>query len=933
VVRCVPPSFHANESGDALDVPTELRDDSEFEEIMKSRSPLVAFLRQALCAASALFLVCLGLPGRPAQAKEAPLTAIEVYDGPAGAAYVQLTEVLINGKDEMRECPQCQSAPIDKSTYGKLSKLTLEIGGELEFGSDGILRYSLNNGPARIVLPFNVKFDHKGAYSDAELADQAILKATPVSAGSDAEGAVPPLKKGVKLVFIAAPDADLGEYLRAQRAADVPGWQAYLSKYPASAHSSQAKLSLATLFVSAGQASLTAYEKSASTPEPSYSDLKIAKTRSEQAHALEPQSAPLIKLDAGIGQSLTAIVESARSQLTAYHVALNAASAGYAHLQNARKIDDIAGAIDPTFKPYLALLEDILRDANSIQSELRQAESARDAKQFDQALATIGPYLAFADEEPRIAAIINDDYNDHMAKGKEAEAVQKWDVAIAEYEKAGKIKASPDAADSLKQARQQLALVEEKGAIDKALESSAEFERAHDILRAYEVLENLPPAQKAKVSDDLNRLQPAYIESSSQAAKDLRQAHDPIRGLADEIGMEKAYKYLQHAYELSNNESYRDRMELLANTLSAYLLDRAKHYLEKPAGSGTELGWMYLTEALPYKASNLGDVRDTMVAASAAHAIRSKLSIRVQFRDQTSQRDSAGFAGQLENAIITGLEGSGIPVKVVRGGETTPVEPDFQLTGDVIQHHMSVIPTVEAVDSKYRASEKEIPSEEWNKANRAYEKAELERQAAQASLQGAEEAKKGKKEIMDLNKSMQDALKRVEDAHVLLDSTPRTVTEDVIRPYTYTRRTIDLSGAIQLQFRVGDTFSGQMAELVPTTKEVHKQFVLLENVKPEDTTGIKAAGSQPDEGEFLTELESSALEALVMAVRKRVEELPQKIYAQATSRESDSDLDGAGESFLRFLNSVRGEDSNEQKHARQFLGEQFNMHPIASITP
>jgi hypothetical protein len=99
-----------------------------------------------------------------------------------------------------------------------------------------------------------------------------------------------------------------------------------------------------------------------------------------------------------------------------------------------------------------------------------------------------------------------------------------------------------------------------------------------------------------------------------------------------------------------------------------------------------------------------------------------------------------------------------------------------------------------------------------------------------------------------------------------------------------------------LQFRVGDTFSGQMAELVPTTKEVHKQFVLLENVKPEDTTGIKAAGSQPDEGEFLTELESSALEALVMAVRKRVEELPQKIYAQATSRESDSDLDGAGAS-------------------------------------
>jgi tetratricopeptide (TPR) repeat protein len=652
--------------------------------------------------------------------------------------------------------------------------------------------------------------------------------------------------------------------------------------------------------------------------------------RSEKAHGLSPQSTPLAKLDAGIQQSLSAIVESARQQLNAYHTALAASAAGYVHLKNAQTIADIVGVIDPAFKPYQELQADISRDQNSFQSDLRTAESARASKQFDQALEKIRPYFAFADEEPRLAAIISDDYNDHMAKGKDAEAAQKWKVAIAEYEKAGKAKASPEAADSLKHARQQLTMTEDKDTVDKALASSKEYEEAHDILRAYEVLESLPPALKPKVSADLDRLQPAYIQSSSDKAKQLRQAHDPIRGLADEVEIEKAYKYLQHAYELSNNDSYLDRMALLANDLSNYLLETAKHYLAKPAGSGAELGWMYLTEALPYKASNLGEVRDTMVAASAAHAIRSKLSIRVQFRDQTSQRDSAGFAGQVENAIITGLEGSGIPVKVVRAGETTPVEPDFQLTGDVIQHHLSSAPTVESMESTYRASEREVTSDAWNKANHAYEKAQMDLNAAQAALQGGESAKGDKKRIKELNQAVQDAEKTVEDAHVQLDATPHTVTQDVDRPYAYTKRTINLNGSIQLQFRVEDTFSGQTAELVPTNKEIHKQFVLLENVKPEDTMGVKAAGSLPDEGEFLTELESSALEALVKAVRERVEQLPKKIYVQAVSREKDSDLDGAGESYLRFLNCVRGEDSPEQMHARKFLDEQFNMHPVVA---
>jgi hypothetical protein len=53
-------------------------------------------------------------------AKQPSLIAIEVYDSPSGAAYVQLSDVLLNGKAEVRDCTPLQDAAIDKSTYNKL---------------------------------------------------------------------------------------------------------------------------------------------------------------------------------------------------------------------------------------------------------------------------------------------------------------------------------------------------------------------------------------------------------------------------------------------------------------------------------------------------------------------------------------------------------------------------------------------------------------------------------------------------------------------------------------------------------------------------------------------------------------------------------------------------------------------------------------------
>ena len=325
-------------------------------------------------------------------------------------------------------------------------------------------------------------------------------------------------------------------------------------------------------------------------------------------------------------------------------------------------------------------------------------------------------------------------------------------------------------------------------------------------------------------------------------------------------------------------------------------------------------------------------MRDALVAASPAHAMRSKLSIRVQFRDQTSSRDSQGVAGQLENAIITGLESSGVPVKVVRAGETTAVEPDFELAGDVLDHHLSVVPTIEPQESEYRSGEEQIPSDVWNKANRAYENVQEELKTAQARLEGAEASKKGGK-IKEANRDVEVAQKKVKAAHEVLDSTSRTVTKDIIRPYTYHKKIINITGVIQLQFRIGDSLSEQRTNLVPITREEHKKDILLEDVKSEDTMGIKSTGTLTDPAGFMTALENSARDELIAAVRKKVEALPATIYQKASGREKEDDLDGAGESYMRFLNLTKENNSMERVHAKQFLMTNFNMQPKADDTP
>ena len=863
--------------------------------------------------------------------------AIELYDGSAGPAYIQLGDVLINGKAELRDCAPSGTTPIDKSAYSKFEKITLNVGAVLERGADGVLRYSNAGGPATCVAPDNVKFEHGASFSLASIADQALLKGSAIAPGTDGAVGALPLKRGVKLVFVAAPNVELAEFLLAQRTTSVEGWRRYLAKYSASPHTDQAKSALTTLYVEAGEKSLSAYQKSAATTTPSYPDLKEAKAQDDLARLVHSSLDSPVKLAAEIGQSLATLTSKGRAELDSYNGALAAHLPGYGHLQTARALAEAITGIDADFQPGSKLLSDVVQARNTIESALGSASSAMAAKQMDDALQFVLPFRGFAEEEPRIAQVIDATYTYHYELGRQAGLQQDWQTSVSEYQKASKVKDTAEAGASLKEAMQKLAIAQDNAAAKAALETSNNFEAQKDLIDAYEVLSNLPTSQRTIVSDDIARLTPGYVQAASDKSKSITKNYPIIQGIGDERQVEQAYTLLQRIYPLVDDEptkaEYQTRMENLADELSTWFLERSKHFNDKPAGSGTEVGWAYLREAESYKAANLEQVRDQNKVAGPAHSMHSKLSIRVHFVDQTSLRESTDFMHQLEDAIITGLEAPGFHATTVRYGETVSgVEPDFQLEGNILVHEITETPTAVSKDSKYRAGTHSEPNEAWNKANRAFEDARDQLQSDESELTAAE-TNKNKKETLELAKSLATDHKLVSDTETKRDALPQNLTVDDIRPYQYTLKTIDIKNKIKLQFRISRAQSGQLGEAVVVEKEDPQQYQLIEDVKPDDTEGVRLKETNPDTREMQTTLENSARDELVEVVQAKVLELPSKIYEEAKAREQEEDLDDAGEAYLRYLCVTSDDKTPERAHAEQFLREQFNFLTFPSVAP
>ncbi len=673
--------------------------------------------------------------------------------------------------------------------------------------------------------------------------------------------------------------------------------------------------------------------KAASSPSPTYDDLKTAKQQADLARALVPALDSVAKLSGDVRFQLTGLTDLGDKELKDYRTALADHTAGYAHLLKARALSETITGIDSDLAVGRTLLAQVLDATNALENALRTAQSAVTARQMDKAYAAIQSYRSFAPEEVRINNVIDAAYGYHFEQAKKAEEIPEWERAVTEYGNAATIRDTSEVRDALKNAREQLVVAQNKAAAENAKRVSKSYEDNQQIIEAYQVLLSLTPAQQAYVQEELARLKQPFIDKSSDEANSLKKLHDKdgkINGIGDEKEIETAYRYLQRDFQLSQDESYSVRAQSLAKDLSVYLLTKAKSYLNKPNGSGSELGWTYLQEAEALKAPNFSEVRDAETRAIPTHQLRSRLSVRVHFLDQSSSQGN--FANQLEAAVISGLETSATPVKVVKAEDQTAVDPDYRLDGDVLRDKVAKTVSEVSKASKYRSGDRQEANAEWVARNQALDALKLNMNTLNSLLQG-QTAKGEKSQAAATQNKIQEMSRQIAEAEKKRDAVPEKNSVQVIADYRYIERTTEVTGAVELRFRIGSVLDEGKDEEVPVSKSTHQTFVVDEGVKPEDTEDIKSHGIEPDLDSIKGALESEAKDELIAKVRSRIDELPMKIYKSARSLEDQSDLEGAGEGYLRFLKLTQDTGSDEQRHAKAFLLDNFNMRINTSSTP
>jgi len=545
-----------------------------------------------------------------AQAANTRVTAIALFDAADGPAYVQISGVTLNGKTELRMCDGVNK--IDKRNYEMLFKAQFVGASSLERGDDGVLRLIVNAKPV-CVIPGSLKFDKKAEFTPAEAADQALLQGLVVSASTQGLG-LPPIKPGVRLVFVAAPDEELAAYLSADRAHSAAAWQAFLARYGSSMRASDARNALAAIYEESAEAAFAEYRKSRGD----LTRLKMAQQQVDNAEKTVAGYAPARRLKEQINKELDSLLESDRSSLQNFRKALTEHTTGYAQLVTAKQHCEQLLAVNPQYSPAVSLNGEIAAEQRKLTSAVQSAEASVASKRYDEALTALGPYRSFAPETPRIDAVVSAVYTVHLVRGQELGKTQLWDLAAAEFRKALDVRSdSREAAAALKNAELQGNSVKNKQAAQNAIAQSHTYAEKAQFVEAYDVLANLPDAQQPYVTDELAALEKNYATAAFRRALKLQEIHLPIRGRADEDAIRQAYELLERASRLSGDPAMKLKRDMLSDKISAYYVEQAQRYLSKPMGSGVGMGWLYLGEAERYK-PNMEAVREAMARYASA---------------------------------------------------------------------------------------------------------------------------------------------------------------------------------------------------------------------------------------------------------------------------------------------------------------------------
>ncbi|MGA9461581.1 MAG: hypothetical protein WBV28_02250, partial [Terracidiphilus sp.] len=736
------------------------------------------------------------------------------------------------------------------------------------------------------------------------------------------------VKPGVAVYIVTAPDQELAEFLRTDRQADVRAWRAYLARFPSGSHLAVAKQNLAAIYLQAARIDFTGYLSTKGNDAPDYAKLKEARQLTDQAKVLVSDEA-INALGQKIHAEALGVSGASATSLGLYLSAFSRQAAGYSNLVIAEKLADAAFDIDPSSPESLDAEKQAKVTRAGFDKIIHNSESEIAAQQPDEALKKISPLRPFAGENAEVQEDLHQIAALYVEQAKKLEGVPDWPNAVQSLQNAIAIVPSSDTQALLTSAKDAAQKAANRSAADAALQKSQEYTDSKNVIQAFEVLDDLPPAPHALVADEIGALKDQYVAEAQKMAKNLEKAHFPIAGIGDERGIQQAYAYLERCSHLTNDPDTETRASRLADELSQFYLKLGKTYAEKPEGTGVNIGWNYLSEALQYKStSTSAAIHDEMANIRATHLLKSRLSMKVDFRDQTSRTETVDFAKQLNDAMANGLEASGMNVKVVRAQESTTVQPGFQITGEVIRNEKNTSEETITKPSYYHSGQRTMPNPEYNKVEEEWERAKGILDTAQSALQGAES--RGKKKEVDEAKNVVEAeQQKVADLRKQLNPIPQTISEELESPYNYSLVVHHLKIVVELHFRINDADGNATVPTVTVIEEnPTKEYSEKINVSPEDRRGVRMEGRIPNLNELLEQTQIAAQEELIRSANAKIEEIPAVILASADQKAQQEDNDGAGELYILYLNSTRDTSTPERIRAAQFLLKAFNFKDL-----
>ena len=150
----------------------------------------------------------------------------------------------------------------------------------------------------------------------------------------------------------------------------------------------------------------------------------------------------------------------------------------------------------------------IAAESKRVDTALRSAESMISSQHYDDAVAAVAEFRLFA--RRRTA------HRRHHRRGLQIPlrsrqgrtlADQKWHDAVEEYQKASDLKPTSESAAALKQAQAEFLSSTNRLPPMPPSQQSAAFEQDKHYIEAYEVLADLPDAQRALVKDQMQSLE------------------------------------------------------------------------------------------------------------------------------------------------------------------------------------------------------------------------------------------------------------------------------------------------------------------------------------------------------------------------------------------------------------------------------------------